>query len=46
LELKKIVEALGYPVVPPERAALESRVAYCYEVDGACPCDDTICRLS
>lgn len=46
LELKKIVEDLGYPVVPPERAALESRVAYCYEVDGACPCDDSICRLS
>ncbi|MCK7469532.1 MAG: hypothetical protein MZU95_01060 [Desulfomicrobium escambiense] len=20
-------------------------IAYCYEVDGACPCDDTICRL-
>ena len=32
--------------IPPERAAMESRVAYCYEVDGACPCDDTICILN
>ncbi|MGD8541296.1 MAG: type I restriction enzyme HsdR N-terminal domain-containing protein [Desulfobacteraceae bacterium] len=31
--------------VPPRRAALESRVLYAYEVDGSCPCDDTICRL-
>ncbi len=28
-------------------AAIErnSRILYTYEVDGACPCDDTICRL-
>jgi hypothetical protein len=34
-----------FPRIPRERAVMESRVAYCYEVDGACPCDDTICRL-
>lgn len=34
-----------FPQVPRTRALMESRVAYCYEVDGACPCDDTICRL-
>lgn len=27
------------------RADRESRLAYCYEIDGACPCDDTVCRL-
>ena len=32
--------------ISPDRAAMESRIAYCYDVDGACPCDDTICRLS
>ncbi len=32
--------------IPPERAAMESRIAYCYEVDGACPCDETVCRIS
>jgi hypothetical protein len=31
--------------VPAVRAQMESRIAYCYEVDGACPCDDTVCRL-
>lgn len=28
-----------------ERAQMEARVLYAYEVDGACPCDETICRL-
>ncbi|VEN73908.1 conserved hypothetical protein [Candidatus Desulfarcum epimagneticum] len=27
------------------RLDLEGRIAYAYEVDGACPCDDSICRL-
>ena len=28
-----------------EQAEIESRIVYAYEVDGSCPCDDTICRL-
>lgn len=32
--------------ISKKRAALESRIVYCYEVDGACPCDDTVCRLA
>lgn len=31
--------------IPPKRAEMESRIVYCYEVDGACPCDETVCRL-
>jgi hypothetical protein len=31
--------------IPKERMEMESRVLYAYEVDGACPCDETICRL-
>ena len=31
--------------ISPKRAEMESRIVYCYEVDGACPCDDNICRL-
>jgi hypothetical protein len=34
-----------FPEVPFDRVLMESRIAYCYEVDGACPCDDTICRI-
>lgn len=32
------------PIVK-ERAEKESRIVYAFEVDGACPCDDTICRI-
>ncbi|MFO7708247.1 MAG: type I restriction enzyme HsdR N-terminal domain-containing protein [Desulfobacterales bacterium] len=31
--------------IPPERSGLEARIAFCYEIDDACPCDETICRL-
>jgi hypothetical protein len=34
-----------FSLIPPERAELESRILYCYEVDGSCPCDENICRL-
>jgi hypothetical protein len=44
-ELARRLQASGFPEIPAVRAEMESRVAYCYEVDGACPCDDTICRL-
>lgn len=27
------------------RAEIESRIMFAYEVDGACPCDDSICLL-
>lgn len=27
------------------QASIESRILYAYEVDGSCPCDETICRL-
>jgi hypothetical protein len=44
-DLTEKVRNYPFPAVPHARALMESRVAYCYEVDGACPCDDTICRL-
>jgi hypothetical protein len=43
--LEEIIRRFDFPNIPAERAEMESRVAYCYEVDGACPCDDTVCRL-
>lgn len=33
-------------VISKNRADIESRILYAYEVDGSCPCDDTICRIS
>jgi len=29
-----------------KRAEGESRIVFAYEIDNACPCDDTICRIS
>jgi hypothetical protein len=29
-----------------KRVEMEARLLYVYEVDGACPCDTTICRLN
>ena len=31
--------------IPVERAEMESRILYCYEVDGSCPCDENVCIL-
>ena len=39
--------ACGNPFKPiaAARAEMESRIVYCYEVDGSCPCDEDICIL-
>ena len=31
--------------ISPERAQLEQRILYAYDVDDSCPCDDSICKL-
>jgi len=45
-ELLDRVQTYAFEAITPQRALMEARIAYFYEVDGACPCDDTICRLS
>jgi hypothetical protein len=35
-----------FPPITEPRAEIESRIVYAYEVDGACPCDDSICVLT
>jgi hypothetical protein len=45
-ELIDAMRAHSFEPIAPQRAVMEARVAYCYDVDGACPCDDTICRLA
>jgi hypothetical protein len=44
-ELEKIVSAASLTPIDPKRFEMESRIVYAFEVDGACPCDDTVCRL-
>ena len=44
-ELETIVAHMPILEITPVRAEAESRIVYAFEVDGACPCDDTICHL-
>lgn len=44
-DLKEIAANFSFEPISPERTLMESRVVYAYEVDGSCPCDETICRL-
>ena len=43
-ELSVIIESHDLELISKERAVLEARIAYTFEVDGACPCDNTIQR--
>ncbi len=44
-QLLKIVAEARFNRIPAKVAEMESRILYCYEVDGACPCDEDVCRL-
>lgn len=44
-QLIEMVAQNNFRRIPPERAEMESRIVYCYEVDGSCPCDEDICKL-
>ncbi len=37
----------GYKFTPISNIKMEmaARIVYCYEIDGACPCDTPVCRL-
>ena len=39
------VEKTDFDKISAKQAEMESRILYAFEVDGSCPCDDTICRL-
>ena len=45
VSLKKIIADHPFKSIPKKRAEIESRLVYCYEVDGSCPCDEDICML-
>lgn len=45
-ELAAIVADADFEAVSDKRREMESRIVYAYEIDGACPCDTTVCRLS
>ena len=44
-KLHGMADRFNFNLIPAERAVMESRILYCYEVDDSCPCDEDICRL-
>jgi hypothetical protein len=42
----RIAESAGREPLSPKRAEMEARIVYAYEIDGACPCDTTVCRIN
>lgn len=44
--LTHLVADRTFAAIPSGRAEKESRIAFAFDVDGSCPCDDTVCRIS
>ena len=44
-ELEQMINTCPLDPITSERAEMESRIFYAYEVDGCCPCDDTVCKI-
>jgi len=43
--LLRIVTTAGFNPIPEKQVDMASRIAYTYEIDDTCPCDDSVCRL-
>lgn len=44
-EIIKLSAKFAFFDIPATRAEAESRILYAYDVDGSCPCDNSICRI-
>ena len=44
-QLFEIVDGNNFKPIAADRVEMESRIAYCFEVDGSCPCDEDVCIL-
>jgi hypothetical protein len=44
-DLLRLTASAPYDRISTQRAEMESRILYAFEVDGCCPCDDSVCRL-
>ena len=44
--LARIAQSSDAEPLSPKRAEMEARIVYAYEIDGACPCDTTVCRIN
>jgi len=44
-ELVNLTENYQFRKISSKQVEIESRIIYAYEIDGACPCDNSICKL-
>lgn len=44
MQLSTLAAGADFSKIPAERAAMESRILYCHEIDDSCPCDEDICK--
>lgn len=43
--LMMLVSGMTWTPLSDKQIEMASRILYAYEIDGACPCDNTVCRL-
>ena len=43
--LARYMASATLTAVSARQREMAQRIVYCYEIDGACPCDTTVCRL-
>ena len=43
--LLRLVAVAEWTPLTEKQIEMESRILYAYEINGACPCDDTVCKL-
>jgi hypothetical protein len=44
-QLAALAGGRQWPVVSPRRREMEARILMAYEIDGRCPCDDSVCAI-
>lgn len=44
-DLENRAAGFHFDLISETRAEMESRIVYAFEIDGACPCDDSVCKL-
>jgi hypothetical protein len=44
-QLVNLAGKASFSQISDKRTEMEARIVYCYEIDGRCPCDDTVCKL-
>lgn len=45
-DLAQQMRQADWSPITSERAGMEARIVYAFEIDGSCPCDDTTCRIA